>query len=138
MSLKPLSKQLRLITYATIFMGIVSYGFTAIAARNLSTQDAARLLVIWTFINILFLVFQFPVESYSPRLEIEVSENKLTRANLEIFIASYCLITAGLTVGVIYLVYAARYGDHISEIIAISSLILSMSLFFISRAMLKM
>ena len=134
MSVNPLSKQLRFITYTTVFMGIVSYGFTAIATRNLPTTDAARLLVIWTFLNILLLIFQFPIESYAPRLEIEVSENKMTRANLEIFIASYCLITAVLAISVISVVYLTRYSNHITELIAVNSLILSMSLFFIGRA----
>ena len=134
MSVNPLSKQLRFITYTTVFMGIVSYGFTAIATRNLPTTDAARLLVIWTFLNILLLIFQFPIESYAPRLEIEVSENKMTRANLEIFIASYCLMTAVLAISVISVVYLTRYSNHITELIAVNSLILSMSLFFIGRA----
>ena len=46
-------------------MGIVSYGFTAVAARDLPTQSVVRLLVIWTLLNILLLVFQFPIESYA-------------------------------------------------------------------------
>ncbi len=121
-------------TYTTIFMGIVSYGFTAITARNLETSDAARLLVIWTLLNILLLIFQFPIETYSPRFEIVITEEKITRENLESFIASYCLITGALTMSVISIVYTARFSDKITELIAINSLILSMSIFFIARS----
>jgi hypothetical protein len=134
MKAKLLSKQLVLVTYLTLFMGIVSYGFTAVAARDLSTQSAARLLVIWTLLNILLLIFQFPIESFAPRLEIEISEVKLTRESAEVFIASYCLITAGLTALVVSAVYMTKYSDQVTEVIAIGLLILSMSLFFISRA----
>jgi hypothetical protein len=134
MKTKTLSTQLRLVTYLTIFMGIVSYGFTAVAARDLPTQSAVRLLVIWTLLNILLLIFQFPIESYAPRLETEISENKLTRESAEVFISSYCLITAGLTALIVSVVYMAKYSDQITELIAINLLILSMSLFFTSRA----
>lgn len=134
MKTKTLSKQLRLVTYLTIFMGIVSYGFTAVAARDLPTQSAVRLLVIWTLLNILLLIFQFPIESYAPRLEIEISENKLTRETAEVFISSYCLITAGLTALIVSVVYMAKYSDRVTELIAINFLILSMSLLFTSRA----
>jgi hypothetical protein len=134
MIVKPLSQKLRLVTYTTIFMGIVSYGFTAITARNLETSDAARLLVIWTLLNILLLIFQFPIETYSPRFEIVITEEKITRENLESFIASYCLITGALTMSVISIVYTARFSDKITELIAINSLILSMSIFFIARS----
>jgi len=134
MIVKPLSQKLRLVTYTTIFMGIVSYGFTAITARNLETSDAARLLVIWTLLNILLLIFQFPIETYSPRFEIVITEEKITRENLESFIASYCLITGALTMSVISIVYTARFSDKITELIVINSLILSMSIFFIARS----
>ena len=134
MKAKPLSKQLRLVTYLTIFMGIVSYAFTAVAARDLPTQSAARLLVVWTLLNILLLIFQFPIESYAPRLEIEISENKLTRESAEVFISSYCLITAGLTALIVSVVYMAKYSGQVTELITINFLILTMSVFFISRA----
>ena len=63
-----LGTQIRRVSIITVLIGFVSYAFNFVTARVLEPDNAARVMTLWTVINLCLLIVQFPIEPYGPRL----------------------------------------------------------------------
>jgi O-antigen/teichoic acid export membrane protein len=127
-----LGTQIRQVSMITVLIGFVSYAFNFVTARALSPDNAARVMTLWTVINLCLLVVQFPIELYGPRLLRSLAEREKQRY-FDSVVLVYIAATSIITFLLFCFYYIFRYQiDHL-EVGVFALLIATSSLFQMFR-----
>ena len=129
-----LGRQIRQFSVITVLIGFVSYAFNFVTARVLAPSDAARVMTLWTVMNLCLLIVQFPIELYGPRLLRSLAEREKQRY-FDSIVLVYIAATSMTTFLLFCLYYIFRYQINYLEVGVFALLIASSSLFQMFRAL---
>jgi O-antigen/teichoic acid export membrane protein len=127
-----LGTQIRQVSAITVLIGFVSYAFNFVTARVLAPDNAARVMTLWTVINLCLLVVQFPIEPYGPRLLRSLAEREKQRY-FDSVVLVYIAASSIATFLLFCVYYIFRYQIDYSEVGVFALLIASSSLFQMFR-----
>lgn len=127
-----LGTQVRQISIITILIGSVSFAFNFVTARVLVPDDAARVMTLWTVINLFLLVVQFPIEFYGPHLLRSLAEREKQKY-FDSIVLAYIAVTSMTTFLLFCFYYVFRYQIDFLEVGVFAILIASSSLFQLFR-----
>ena len=127
-----LGTQIRQVSVITVLIGFVSYAFNFVTARVLEPDNAARVMTLWTVINLCLLVVQFPIELYGPRLLRSLAEQEKQRY-FDSVVLVYIAATSIITFLLFCFYYIFRYQIDYLEVGVFALLIATSSLFQMFR-----
>ena len=127
-----LGTQIRQVSIITVLIGFVSYAFNFVTARVLAPDNAARVMTLWTVINLCLLVIQFPIELYGPRLLRSLAEREKQRY-FDSVVLVYIAVSSITTFLLFCIYYIFRYQIDYLEVGVFALLIASSSLFQMFR-----
>lgn len=127
-----LGTQIRRVSIITVLIGFVSYAFNFVTARVLEPDNAARVMTLWTVINLCLLIVQFPIEPYGPRLLRLLAERE-KQSHFDSVVLVYIAATSITTFLLFCFYYVFRYQIDYLEIGVFALLIATSSLFQMFR-----
>lgn len=82
------------IACSQIFVGALSYGTVFVGARVLSVEDLARFSTVWAIVNTIILTTLIPIETYGPKLFIDMKEHDHRNEVVSHSVVLYCLLSS--------------------------------------------